>query len=239
MLSAFPFAFPRRSVLKNSLPEGIYLPLTGKAILNRPENRKRLTLLKQLVNVTRGDYDTYYYQLLERVAGCMQDFPYAENKSDTYFNLSIERALIALMLRRGYMLPVGADAETCYQEQEVWTYAIFTAALLKDVWKIFIEMKINFVLLKKGVKEILEQWNPLVEPIMPIKHYTYQYNHSSINKQAELNWPLVEVLLPKNGLRWLMRYPHLFAQWQAFLKGKAQMPNSIANLIAKAESALP
>ena len=79
--------------------------------------------MKYLVSITKSLYQTLYLDFLKNIQTKIQD--------DLFFK-SFEQALYALKVRRGFVLPIGADAETCYREQEAWTYAIFTAVFLKE-----------------------------------------------------------------------------------------------------------
>lgn len=51
----------------------------------------------------------------------------------TFLQRAIKRSIIALKRRRGYMLPIGAGAEVVDEQKAIWTYAVFTGALLQDV----------------------------------------------------------------------------------------------------------
>lgn len=79
--------------------------------------------LKYLTSITKNLYQILYLDFLRNIQTKIQE--------DLFFK-SFEQALYALKVRRGFVLPLGADAETCYREQEAWTYAIFTAVLLKE-----------------------------------------------------------------------------------------------------------
>lgn len=84
-----------------------------------------LYTLKQVISVTQQDYQQLYAQPLQQAARFLQD------KSDI-LEAVLKQMIITLKIRRAYMLPVGTDAETCYQQQDAWTYALFTAVLLKE-----------------------------------------------------------------------------------------------------------
>lgn len=45
----------------------------------------------------------------------------------------LEVALHALKLRRGHLLPQRADTEEIVAKRDIWTFAIFSAALLHDI----------------------------------------------------------------------------------------------------------
>lgn len=79
--------------------------------------------LKHLVSITKNLYQTLYLGFLKNIQPKIQE---------VLFFKSFEQALYALKARRGFVLPISADAETCYREQEAWTYAVFTAVFLKE-----------------------------------------------------------------------------------------------------------
>lgn len=81
--------------------------------------------LKHLISVTQDDYQQLYVQPIQTLAASLKD--------STKLDQMLAHVIATLKIRRAYMLPVGTDAETCYQQQDAWTYALFTAVLLKDV----------------------------------------------------------------------------------------------------------
>jgi hypothetical protein len=97
-----------------------------QSLLSEVQHQKFLYELKHLVSVTPENYECFYIELLQRAAELMQQ------KSKEIFTLGLARAITVLKHRRAYMLPPGTNAETCYQQQDAWAYALFTAALLKD-----------------------------------------------------------------------------------------------------------
>lgn len=79
-----------------------------------------------LVGVTQADFKKLYVTPLER-------FSIYQESLIKHKEHDIEVVIKALKRRRGYLLPIGADSETSFREAEEWTYAIFIAALLKEV----------------------------------------------------------------------------------------------------------
>lgn len=82
-----------------------------------------LATLKHVVSVTPEDFQILYAKPLQAIA--------AQQAMEVFAQTSA-RILAVLKQRRAYMLPFGADTETCYQQQDSWTYALFTAALLQN-----------------------------------------------------------------------------------------------------------
>ena len=72
-----------------------------------------------LTNLSQHDYVTLYEATLIDVIKLSNG-----KGSEIIKNISH-----CLKYRRAYLLPIGADSETIYRQQEIWTYATFTAAL--------------------------------------------------------------------------------------------------------------
>lgn len=119
MLKLDLLSFASKCCKKSAAPENVtQLNSTYQGYLHE---------LKQLISITKNDYKLLYLKPVEAIVNTAQD----PKKLDDTFKLIIA----TLKLRRGYMLPIGTDAETCYQQQDAWTYALFTAALLRDYCK--------------------------------------------------------------------------------------------------------
>lgn len=92
--------------------------------------------LKTLISMTTKGYEMLYLPLQERLKNWIEQtnsqVAGIESK-DTLFANAWQYGINALKIRRGYMLPLDADAETCYREQDIWTYAIFTALVCKQL----------------------------------------------------------------------------------------------------------
>lgn len=78
-----------------------------------------------MLSVTEMDYQILYLPVLINVAN-------TQTFKTNICELVFARIITALKLRRAYMLPIGADTETCYQQQDVWTYALFTVVIIKN-----------------------------------------------------------------------------------------------------------
>lgn len=72
----------------------------------------------QLVCLTREEFEALYVSTLKNV----------QKKRDN-IDVPLRRAIRALKIRRAYLLPIGSDAETCYAQQEAWSFAVFLQSL--------------------------------------------------------------------------------------------------------------
>ncbi len=95
--------------------------------------------LKQLLSITQAEYARFYAPLYSSLENWITQhistlsLEIKAIRLQTIWRYGVD----ALKIRRGYLLPFGSDAETCYREQEVWSYAVFTAALLDSMMKHF------------------------------------------------------------------------------------------------------
>ena len=77
----------------------------------------------------------YFFKLYQPVINSALDL-FSESSNPTEPSKALKKAFVhaiaCLQLRRGMMLPLYSDTETCYTEQEAWSYALFICALFKD-----------------------------------------------------------------------------------------------------------
>ena len=91
--------------------------------------------IQALVGVPPTHWVSLYKEAIRAYAGYVQELPPSEaHHHDCAGRLEhgLTVALHALTLRQGTLLPTDADAETLIEKQDVWTYALFCAALLHD-----------------------------------------------------------------------------------------------------------
>ena len=84
----------------------------------------------------------------------------------------LEVVIHALSIRRGHLLPQGADAEEITAKKDLWTYAIFTAALLHDIGKPLMDQAVT--LYDRDGRE-LGTWDALTAPMNGDGWYRIRY----------------------------------------------------------------
>ena len=92
--------------------------------------RQQMHRLQMLVGITREDFQALYVSTMERYVDNLSIVALPTDRS-VFIGL-LENVIFALKKRRGYLLPLGADSETSFREREEWTFAVFSAALLKQ-----------------------------------------------------------------------------------------------------------
>ena len=113
----------------------------------------------------------------------------------------LEVTLQALLIRRGKLLPVGAEPERIGKAHDLWTYAVFTAAVLHDIGKPAVDQE---VMLFNAEGRVLGPWDPWSGPMSrtPRCHgYAVCYRRGRRHRFHERAAPLlVHHIVPDCGL---------------------------------------
>ena len=130
------------------------LVVSDEENLKLPCIENKLRELKSLVSCTPDEYQKFYIKPLEIYEKQLNKLSYliSFEKRSEFFQNTLENIIACLKLRRGYMLPVGADAEACYKEQEIWTYAVFSSALIENSGPLLMEQLLEADALKLLLK---------------------------------------------------------------------------------------
>jgi hypothetical protein len=93
----------------------------------------RINKIQSLVGVTQNDFLKIYIKTLEHFIEYTLKSTLSSEEATHQLSVKLDDVILALQKRQGYLLPLGADSEQVFREQEVWTFAIFTAALFVDM----------------------------------------------------------------------------------------------------------
>ncbi len=194
-----------------------------------------ITQIEQHTGVPQEHWKLNYLDFIANFSSKVQLLPASESHHhSSYGGLlehSLETGLNALKLRRAKMLPVGANAEVIEKEKELWSYAIFTAALLHDVGKPLSDQIITIVNERKPRK-----FNPVTENLSEGNVYQLAFRRGRKYRSHE-NLPLLlaSSLIPKVGLNWITSNPDILDEWTLCLTGRKAEAESIGELITKAD----
>jgi len=226
------FTFFKKKALTKEKINGIYTR-PAKDLLKPYEHI--ITQIEQNVGVPQEHWQINYLGFLNSFASKVQLLPASESHHhSSYGGLlehSLETGLNALKLRRGKMLPVGANAEVIEREKEIWSYAVFTAALLHDVGKPLTDQILTIVSESPSRK-----FNPVTETLVKDDVYHLSFRHGRKYRSHE-NLPLLLAgsLVPKIGLNWITSNPDILDEWTLCLTGRKSEAESIGELITKAD----
>ncbi|WOA33391.1 MobH family relaxase [Alloalcanivorax xenomutans] len=207
----------------------------GAEALLAPHNGL-ISTLKGLAGVPESHWQRLYQALLDRFAALVQLLPASEAHHHAgpggLLRHGLEVAHNSLLLRRGILLPPNASPEDQASQQDLWTYACFTGALLHDLGKPVVDQAITFYQTNGSDRA----WTPVSGPMPEGCQYQMTFRHGRVHRQHERIAPLLApILLPQHGLDWLASAPTLLDAWLAAIQGAMEDAGPLGAIIAKAD----
>ncbi|HHI94879.1 MAG TPA: hypothetical protein ENK04_15470 [Gammaproteobacteria bacterium] len=171
------------------LPVKLPLDLLGK-------HSRHIREIQQLAGIPQPHWRTFYLDALLSYANYVQLLPASEAHHHAgrggLLVHGLEVALHALRLRRAHLLPQGADTEEIVAKREVWTYAVFSAALLHDIGKPLMDQDITRY---DHRGEDLGPWDALTSPLSPNTWYHIRFRRDREHRLHERVAPLLSRLV--------------------------------------------
>ncbi|MCF6252733.1 MAG: TraI domain-containing protein [Methylococcaceae bacterium] len=220
------------SLFKKKKPNGL-TALPVKELLAPYTNL--LELIHQQVGVPETHWKALYVQFIENFAEQVQLLPASESHHHSgaggLLTHSLEVGLNALKIRKGRMLPVGASSEVIEEQKELWSYAIFTAAMLHDIGKPLTDQIITII--SEEPKRIL---TPLTEKI-PVKAiYRIEFRRGRKYRSHEnVALLLASKIIPSPGLDWITSNNDVLDDWSFCLTGRKHEANTLGELVTHAD----
>ena len=205
-------------------PPHTYPVLSSNALL--APRTPAINRIEELVGVPAAYFQHYYLAPLHHYARFVQQLPASEAHHHAHAGGLLEHTLevitTALSLRQGYLLPPGAAVETLVHLKDVWTYAVFTAALCHDLAKPAVDQKVSLYD-KQG--QAIGSWDPWREDIdsnAETHWYGVEFVHNRSHRLHErASMLLVHRLIPATGLAWLASDQQAFSAWCGCVSGDA------------------
>ena len=226
------FSFLKKTPLIKERINGIYALSANKLLA---PYQHLITQIQQNIGVPQEHWKLNYLDFIINFSSKVQLLPASESHHhSSYGGLlehSLETGLNALKLRKAKMLPVGANAEVIEKEKELWSYAIFTAALLHDVGKPLSDQIITIV-----NESSPRKFNPVTETLSEGSVYQLAFRRSRKYRSHEsLPLLLASNLIPEIGLNWITSNPDILDEWVLCLTGRKAEAESIGEIITKAD----
>ncbi len=209
---------------------GWHLPQTAEQLLDTPHRQKQLNIIWQNVSMTPDNFQQLYRTPIERYAELVQLLPASESHHHAYLGGMLDHGLeviaLAAKLRQNYVLPQNSPPEEQAKQRDVWTALIIYAALLHDIGKIAVDIKV--------VLENEQQWFPWQgRPTLP---YRFCYNPDrDYELHPTLGSFLLHYLIPPMALNWLATFPSPFAALLYYVSGHSDKAGILAEIVQKAD----
>lgn len=169
------------------------------------------------VGVPDSHWQKLYLPVLHNYAAVCQRLPASEAHHHAepggLLRHGLETLFEAILARRKHLLPPGAPAEEIAAQEDLWTYAAATSALLHDVGKPIADLLVTYV---TPADTKPQTWQPLTALLPQGTYYRYRFRSGREYQRHELLPPLLaHRILPAEGIDWLASQPAVFDAWLA------------------------
>ncbi len=201
---------------------------------------KRQTLLKKMKALSGLEelrYESLCVTLIDNLVNYCQSLPETANsyysQSGGVVDYALNRTEAALSLFQDFMLQDQPDLLS--EEQKLWQYALYSAAVLQGIGKLFVEYKIN---LFDSNGQLLKQWNPLLESLVNTgSFYDFDFQkEADVEFRRRLNLLLAKALMPASGFAWIASNPQVLAIWLALLNEDQRSAGTLGALLIRADA---
>ncbi|MCK4843002.1 MAG: helicase/relaxase domain-containing protein [Methylococcales bacterium] len=201
-------------------------------------HKGRLTQINELAGLSKVNFDCFYLSAIHQYARFVQQCPASEVHHHAglggMLTHALEVCVIALKIRRSYLLSETGGAEEISQKQDLWTYAVFIAALCHDLAKVAVDQVLT-IYDEKHQQQKWEPWEQFIDE--QGQWYTSEFVHNRQYKLHEKASPLlISRIISSQGMKWISSDQTIFSHWLACLSGDIDNAASIGEIISIADS---
>ncbi|KTD24170.1 TraI domain-containing protein [Legionella maceachernii] len=203
-------------------------------------DEKRTALLRQIKEscaLEEARFDSLCLSLVHNLANHCQNLP---ETSTSYYSQpgglidhALNRTEAALNLFQNFLIQDSPDGLS--EEQKLWQYALFSAAILQGIGKLCIEFTID---LHDNNGQFLKQWNPLLESLVGVgNYYSYEFQKEADEEfRRRLNLLIARFLMPASGFAWIASNLEVLAVWLALLNEDTEGSGTLGAILVRADA---
>jgi len=223
---------------KSKLPSHA-IPILSPAGLLLPF-KSQLSRIQALAGTTQVHFETYYQATLDRYADHCQQRPALQTShhhQNGLLRLGLETAIAALKVRQAYLLPPGSVPEEAVLKKDLWTFAVFTLALLHGLHEPALSQTVT--LYKNDSEATWNPWPGSMSANPDVTGYAVEGDGNPNTKSITATSLLLahQVIEPK-GMAWLASDQRVFSAWVGCLSGNQQVAGFMDDILAKAWASL-
>jgi hypothetical protein len=216
------------------LPPGVFPILPpGELLLRFTASVSRI---EELAGTTPLHFERYYLDTLHRFARWSQQRPASHPRyahPGGLLELGLETTAAALKIRQAYLLPPGAVPEEAVLKKDLWTFAVFTLALLHHARQPAMEQRV--ILLDGDTSWIWNPWTGTMANFPDVLGYRVDF-HEKPDAQLPQNASLMlaHLVIAPEGLVWLTSDKEVITAWTACVTGNSVAMGVLGDIIGKA-----
>jgi integrating conjugative element relaxase (TIGR03760 family) len=228
----------------------IFPVLRAEELLASDKRQQILKKLRVLVDLPTAEYEIYYLSAISNFAEFAQSLPATHHSYYSHvgglLDHALDRTTIALTLCRSYLQPEeGAKKVELSPIQQLWLYAVFTAALFLDAGKMATKQAVTLCD-EKG--QPLQSWLPYSGPMVSQgDYYKFEFEKQNWARLQAMVGPLLarQLLLtdvvdknglPVSGFNWIASNKEILDAWLAMLNEDQTGGGKILTVIPQADA---
>lgn len=229
----------RKTVSSSSVPslKNVTRMMTATQFLLEEKRQSLLKKMSDLSGLDEKKYQSLCFTLIENLVNTCQSLPETTNsyyaQAGGVVDYALNRTEATLSLFHDFM--VQEQPNLFSEEQKLWQYALYSAALLQGIGKLFVDYKVN---LFDATGQFLKQWNPLLESL---NHSAQQYDYelqkeTDVSFRCRVNLLLAKALMPPSGFAWIASNTKVLAAWLALLNEDYRSAGTLGSLLIRADA---
>jgi integrating conjugative element relaxase (TIGR03760 family) len=224
----------RQALSPPSIP-GVMPVKSSDQLLN--QHTGRITQINELAGLSSANFECFYLSAIKNYARFVQLLPASEVHHHAgpggMLTHALEVCVMALKVRRSYLLSDAGGAEEISKKQHLWTYAVFIAALCHDLAKVAVDQEI--AVYDESHRELT--WNPWDKYIDEQgKWYTSEFVRDRQYRLHEKASPLlIHRIISSQGMKWIGSDLSILSKWVACLSGDMDNASSIGEIVSIAD----
>lgn len=233
------FHRPRKPASSSPIqaPKNATRMVSAVHFLAEEKRQSLLAKLRHFSGLETSRYQSLCALLIENLVNYCQSLPETTN---SYYSLpggvvdyALNRTEAALSLFHDFLALESSNVLS--EEQNLWQYAFYTAALLQGIGKLFVDYRIQ---LFDAGGQLLKLWNPLLESL---NHTGSQYDYelqkeADVDFRCRLNLLLAKALMPVSGFAWIASDAQVLAVWLALLNEDYRSAGTLGALLIRADA---
>lgn len=203
------------------------------------EERRQVLLekIRTLLQLESAQYDALAASLIDTQVLYCQNLP---ETAHSYFSQpgglldhALNRTEAALEIFKEFM--IHDRAEVISEEQKLWQYALFSAAMLQGIGKLYIDYHARIY---DAQGQFLKDWNPLLEHMAQMgSYYGYEFQKDmEISLRRRINLLLAKTMMPPGGYNWIAAHGDVLAVWLALLNEDERSAGTLGAILIRADA---
>ena len=212
------------------------LPVKSVDVLLAPYSAK-LVQINELAGLSQSHFDRFYLSAIRNFARFVQQLPASEVHHHAgpggMLTHTLEVCVNALKIRRSYLLSETGGAEEIAAKQDLWSYAVFLAALCHDLAKVAVDQQITVY----DDQYHAMTWDPWARFLDEQgRWYATEFVRKRQYGLHEKATPLlVHKIISAHGMNWLTSDRTIFSRWLACVSGDLHNASSLGEIVNVAD----